>query len=171
VHQRPGSGTLARVERVVVLGNGASGKSRFARELSELTGIASTDLDSVFWSSDLVPTPRDEWRQMQGELAKRDRWILDGDLGPYDALDVRLRRADTIVLFDLATVVCAWRAVRRSRQRVDFWRWLFTWRRRFRPKILGAITEYAPRAELLVVRNRGDRDRVMADLSRRAPPR
>jgi adenylate kinase family enzyme len=155
------------VERVVVLGNGASGKSRFARELSEATGIARTDLDSIFWSPDLVATPQDEWRQIQDELVQRDRWILDGDLGPYDALDVRLSRADTIVLFDLPTVMCAWRAVRRSRERVDFWRWLFSWRRRFRPNILGAIKEHAPNAELLVVRSRGDRNRVLAHLSRR----
>jgi adenylate kinase family enzyme len=157
------------VERVVVLGNGASGKSRFARELSEATGIACTDLDSIFWSADLAPTPQDEWREIQDELVKRDRWILDGDLGPYDALDVRLRRAATIVLFDIPTVVCAWRAVRRSSERVDFWRWLFSWRRRFRPGILAAIKEYAPDAELLVVRSRGDRNRVLAHLLRLGP--
>ena len=152
-----------------MLGNGASGKSRFARDLSEATGIERTDLDSIFWSSDLAPTPKDDWQQIQHELVKRDRWILDGDLGPYDALDVRLRRADTIVLFDIPTVVCAWRAVRRSRERVDFWRWLLSWRRRFRPGILDAIKEFAPDAELLVVRTRADRNRVLADLSRRDP--
>jgi adenylate kinase family enzyme len=34
---------------MVVLGNGASGKSLFARELREATGVERTELDSVFW--------------------------------------------------------------------------------------------------------------------------
>jgi adenylate kinase family enzyme len=151
---------------VVVLGNGASGKSRFARDLSAATGIEHTELDSVFWSGDLVATPPDEWARRQAELASRDRWILDGDLGPYDVLEVRLRRADTVVLFDVPTLVCAWRAVRRSRQRRDFWRWLLTWRRRFRPAILAAVERHAPGATLLVVRGRADRDRALAYLAR-----
>lgn len=150
-----------------MLGNGASGKSRFSVELSEATGIPRTELDTIFWSSGLVATPPEKWRQIQRELASASRWILDGDLGPYDAFDVRLPRADTIVLFDLPTVVCAWRAVRRSRERLDFWRWLFMWRRRFRPKILDAIQAYAPAAELLTVRSRADRNRVLWYLSRR----
>lgn len=151
----------------MVVGNGASGKSRFCRELSEATGIPRTELDAIFWSSALVATPPEMWREMQRELAAGSCWILDGELGPYDALDVRLARADTIVLFDLPTVVCAWRAVRRSRERLDFWRWLFTWRRQFRPQILEAIQVYAPAAEVLMVRGRADRNRVLLYLSRR----
>ena len=149
-----------------MLGNGAAGKSRFSRELSDATGIPRTELDTVFWSHGMVPLPVDEWRQMQSDLAGPSRWILDGDLGPYDELDVRLVRADTIVLFDIPTVVCAWRAFRRSRERLDFWRWLLTWRRRFRPKIVDAIRVHASAAELLVVRTRADRDRVLAYLVR-----
>ena len=169
---RPGGGSecigqAVRVERVVVLGNGASGKSRFARELSEATGIPRVELDAIFWSSNLEAMPAERWRAMQRELACGSRWILDGDLGPYDALDVRLQRADTVVLFDVPTLVCAWRAVRRSRERLDFWRWLFTWRRRFRPEILDAIHAFAPAAELLMVRSRADRNRVVAHLSQR----
>jgi hypothetical protein len=29
-----------------------------------------------------------------------DRWILDGDLGPHDAVEARLPAADTIILLD-----------------------------------------------------------------------
>jgi len=58
---------------------------------------------------------------------------MDGDLGPYDVLDVRLRAADTIVFLDFSPVRCAWRAIRRSREHADFWRWLFTYRRLVSP--------------------------------------
>ncbi len=49
---------------------------------------------------------------------------MDGDLGPYDQLDVRLVSADTIILLDFPLLLCAWRAMRRSRERTDFWLWL-----------------------------------------------
>lgn len=101
------------MKRVVVLGPGGSGKSTFARTLSERTGIPRTELDSVFWSADLRPTPPDEWSLIQQRLCAPDAWILDGDLGPYDVVEVRLRHADAVVLLDLPTWRCAWRALRR----------------------------------------------------------
>ena len=136
--------------RLVVLGPGAAGKSTFASELSEATGIPRTELDEVFWSSDLESTDPAEWTQIQKRLTSGDRWILDGDLGPYDVLEARLRRADTIVLLDTQTWRCAWRALRRSRERRDFWRWLLTWRRVYRPQLMEAIAIHAGAAELLI---------------------
>lgn len=64
---------------------------------------------------------------------------MDGDLGPYDVIDVRLQAADTIVFLDFSPARCAWRAIRRSRERPDFWWWLLTYRRRSRPLLLQAI--------------------------------
>lgn len=149
------------MRRIVVLGPGAAGKSTLARALAESTGLPLVELDTVFWSAGLAPTPRERWIEVQRDLAAADAWILDGDLGPYDALEVRLRRADAIVLLDLPTWRCAIRAVRRSQERLDFWRWLLTWRRRYRPKLLQAIEEHAPGAEVFVIRNRRDLERLV----------
>jgi uridine kinase len=154
--------------KVIVLGNGASGKSTFSRELGGLTGIACTELDAVFWSEDLAPMTTEDWRQLQEDLTADECWILDGDLGAYDALDVRLRRADAVVLFDVPTRVCMWRAVRRPRERRDFWWWLLTWRWRQMPHLLRSIHLVAPGAELIVIRNGEDRSRAMKELVQRA---
>jgi adenylate kinase family enzyme len=156
------------VRRLVILGPGASGKSTLARALAGATGLPLVELDQVFWSEGLDPTPRERWIEVQRDLAAKDTWILDGDLGPYDALDVRLRRADTVVMLDLPTWRCAVRALRRSRERLDFWRWLLTWRRRYRPKLMQAIEEHAPDSELLLIHNRRDLERVTAELIGRA---
>jgi adenylate kinase family enzyme len=155
------------MKRIVVLGRGASGKSVFSRDLSRATGIPCTELDRVFWSSDLQPKSPAEWQRLQTELAQTETWILDGDLGPYDAPEVRLARADAVVLFDLNLAVCAWRALRRSRQRLDFWLWLVTWRLRYRPALLRAIESSAPGAQVFVVRNRGDGERMLERIARR----
>ena len=155
--------TVLLVNRVVVLGPGGSGKSTFARALGAKTAIPCTELDSVFWSADLRPTPRPEWIALQERLCAADAWILDGDLGPYDALEVRLERADVVVMFDLPTWRCVGRALRRSRERMDFWIWLVTWRRRYRPKLIRSIAQNAPDAQLLLIRHPHEADDLVAN--------
>ena len=140
------------LRRVVVLGRGGAGKSVFARRLGARTGLPVVELDREFWQEELRPLSRTGWSAVQVRLAAGEEWILDGDLGPYDVLDVRLRRADTVVLLDYSLPRCAWRAVRRGRERADFWRWLWAYRRRYRPAILSAVARVAPHATLHVLR-------------------
>jgi hypothetical protein len=52
---------------------------------------------------------------------------------------VRLARADTAVLLDFSLARCVWRALRRGRERWDFWWWVLTWRRVWRPRIRAVI--------------------------------
>jgi adenylate kinase family enzyme len=141
------------MKRVVVLGRGAAGKSTFAAKLGAMTGIPVIELDKIFWKQGLVPSSREEWSEMQRKLVEKPSWILDGDLGPYDAVDVRLRAADTVILLDFPFARCAWRAVRRSREGADFWRWLVLYRRRSRPQLMQAIARYASNADFYVLRN------------------
>jgi hypothetical protein len=108
------------------------------------------ELDKVFWRPGLVPTPIDEWRRIQDALIEQPAWIMDGDLGPYDALEVRLRAADTVIFLNVSLVRCAWRALRRSRERWDFWRWLLSYRAE---PIFAAIRTHAPHARVHVLRD------------------
>ena len=98
------------MNRVVVLGRGGAGKSALAARLGVLTGLPVIELDKHFWSSDLTPLPMDQWKALQRNLISAERWILDGDLWPYDAPEVRLSAADTVVVLDFALWRCAWRA-------------------------------------------------------------
>jgi adenylate kinase family enzyme len=139
------------MKRVIVVGPGAAGKSTLAAHLGEITGLPVIELDKLFWRPGLAATPREEWSAIQRRLAARDSWIMDGDLGPYDVLDVRLRAADTIVFLDFSPARCAWRSIRRSRERADFWRWVLAYRRRSRPLLLQAIAEHAAGADIHVL--------------------
>jgi adenylate kinase family enzyme len=154
------------VRRVIIVGPGAAGKSTLAVRLAEITGLPVIELDSLFWRPGLVATPRDQWAAIQRELAGHESWIMDGDLGPYDVLDVRLRAADTIVFLDFSLARCAWRAIRRSRERADFWRWLFTYRRRSRPLLLQAIATHAVNADIHVLRTPRTVRRFLAQTAR-----
>jgi hypothetical protein len=106
------------------------------------------------------------WAVVQEKLVKEEGWIVDGDLGPYDAVDIRLLAADTIIVLDFSLVRCAWRALRRSRERADFWRWLLTYRRRSRPQLMEAIATHAASADLHVLRNPGALRRFVAHVAR-----
>jgi nicotinamide riboside kinase len=151
------------MKRVVIVGRGASGKSTLARRLGDITGLPVIEVDKIFWRPGLIATPRDQWVVMQEKLVAGDRWIMDGDLGPYDAVEVRLRAADTILFLDFSLVRCAWRAIRRSREGADFWRWLLAYRYQSRPSLRAAIANHASNAVLHVFRGPKALDRFVAD--------
>jgi len=137
---------------VLVFGRGAAGKSTTARCLGERTGLPVIELDQHCWWPGPVPTPPQECAQVQRAVAAGDRWIIDGDLRPYDEPSMRLGRADTVIILDFSLVRCAWRAVRRSRERADFWWWLLSWRHRHRTALLGAVATFAPGADTQILR-------------------
>jgi adenylate kinase family enzyme len=140
------------VKRVVILGRGAAGKSVTAARLGQITGLPVIELDRHFWKPGPNATPPAEWARTQRELLQREAWIMDGDLGPYDtALGARLAAADTVIVLDFPLVRCAWRALRRSRERADFWRWLLGYRRRNLPLIRRTIADHAPAADVEVL--------------------
>ena len=149
------------MQRVVILGRGASGKSTLARRLGEITKLPVIELDKLFWRPGLLPTPRHSWSVVQDRLAGREQWIMDGDLGPDDVLEARLRRADTVILLDFSLLRCAWQAIRRSRERADFWLWLLAYRRKYLPRLLQAVAQHASTADVLIFRAPGEVERFL----------
>jgi glutathione S-transferase len=150
---------------VVILGRGGTGKSTLARRLGEVTGLPVIELDTLFWQAGLTAADPSEWTEYQRELVRREAWILDGDLGPYDsALDARLRVADTIVVLNFTFLRCAWRTVLRGGERADYWRWVWTYRRQSLPRIMRTIRQDAPHARLYVLRHPGMVRRLLAEI-------
>src|SRR5437879_10479674 len=158
------------MKRLVILGRGASGKSTLAARLGEITGLMVIELDKVFWPG-LVATPRDQWVVVQEGFVAEEGWIIDGDLGPYDVVEVRLRAADTILFLDFSLLRCAWRAIRRTHERADFWRWLLAYRFQSRPILMKAIANHAASAELHILRDPEALRRFVADVAREARSR
>ena len=153
------------MRRVAVVGSGGAGKSTFARQLGERTGLPVIHLDALYWRPGWVPTPDDEWRQIMTDLVAGDEWIIDGNYSR--TVDLRARVADTVVLLDYSPAGNLARALRRSITNhgraiqapgcpehldLEFLRWIASYRRRSRPRVLARIEAAAPDLDVRVLR-------------------
>ena len=98
--------------RVVVTGLAGSGKSTFALALAERTGLPAIHLDLHFWKPGWVAPSEAEWRATQRTVLAGDAWIADGNY--HETLDLRVERADTVVVLDLPWWLCSGRALVRG---------------------------------------------------------
>ena len=90
--------------RILVLGCPGSGKSTFARQLQEKTGLPLIHLDNVWWRADRTHISREEFDEALAELLQGERWIIDGNYSR--TIEVRLRSADTAIFLDYPEAVC-----------------------------------------------------------------
>jgi adenylate kinase family enzyme len=150
---------------VVILGRGASGKSTLARRLGSITGLPVIELDKVFWRPDLVAnTPRSVGRRARSLSRKMDgSWMVT--LVPTTLSRFGFERR-TLIFLDFSLVRCSWRAVRRSCERADLWRWLLAYRCQSRPILMQAIANHAATADLRVLRDPEALRRFVADVAR-----
>jgi adenylate kinase family enzyme len=98
--------------RVVVTGLAGSGKSTFAVALAARTGLPVIHLDLSFWKPGWVAPSEAEWREKQRVVLAGDAWIADGNY--HETLDLRLERADTLVVLDTPWWRCSGRALARG---------------------------------------------------------
>jgi adenylate kinase family enzyme len=104
------AGAIGR--RVLVTGMAGSGKSTFSRALSARLGLPVIHLDIHYWMPGWVKPSEGAWRETQHRLLAGDAWIVDGN--DDQTLDLRLERADTVVLLDTPWWICAYRAFMRG---------------------------------------------------------
>lgn len=167
------------MKRVAVIGCGGSGKTTFSRQLGELLGIPVIHIDAHYWRSvdgRRVESTPEQWARCHRELIAGERWIIDGmKLG---VLAERLAAADTVIYLDVTTRACL-SAILRRRARFcaqlrpelgvydriswEFIRWICSFRRRQRPRILQLLGDY--HGELIVVTRRRNIQQLLLTFS------
>ena len=111
------------VQRVSVVGNSGSGKSKLGAALAARLGVPYVELDSIFHQPGWTELPRDEFRERVGALAAGEAWVIDGN---YTAVrDLVWARADTVVWIDLPRALVMRRIIgrtfRRAARRQELW--------------------------------------------------
>lgn len=100
------------MQRILIIGRMASGKSTFAERLGRKLGLPVYHLDSFYWKPGWVrPGSQEVWIETVKSLLERDSWIIDGNYG--NTLQMRMQRADTIIVFAYPAVLCLWRSLKR----------------------------------------------------------
>ena len=169
------SNQLLNAKRILVLGSSGSGKTTFARQLHELLGIELIHLDTHFWKPGWISTPVEIWREHVATLAARPAWIMDGTY--EQSLDLRMPRADFVVVLERSRLQCLFRVVKRkltndsdartdapARQPVgpDFVRYIWRHATVTRPVIYKSIQKYGKNDSLLILK--GDQEiRLLLD--------
>ena len=88
------------IQRILIIGNAAGGKTRLAQKLSLIHKLPLTHVDSVQFVPPMNIRNLDETRKILAEISSRPQWVIDGH-GPLDQLESRFLTADRIVFVDL----------------------------------------------------------------------
>lgn len=162
----------------MLLGSGGSGKSTLARRLGEITGIPVVHLDALFWRPGWTTTPEDEWLETVREIVAADAWIIDGNYSGSE-LDIRLDRADTVIVMDIPRTKRLWRVLWRavwhgerpdmapgcderlfSVEYLKFLAWVWRYPKRRLPGIMAKIDD-RPHLAVHLLRSSGDVKRFL----------
>ena len=107
---------IQRFKRVVVVGSSGSGKTAFARALSEILGAPHIELDAHYWGPNWVPKPDEDLQKSLTAALDVDAWVFDGNLSSSNA--EALKSATAIVWLNYSFPVVFGRAVHRTFRRI-----------------------------------------------------
>jgi adenylate kinase family enzyme len=166
-----------RMKRVVVVGSGGSGKSHVARELGRLLDVPVTHLDAIYYDDGWNRLPSEKFEAAQQELVAEPRWVIDGNYN--SSLHVRLEACDTVVMMDVPTWAALWGILSRqlrhgagqhtagvyNRIHWGVIKYVATYRRRMRPRVLAKIDKLAAGKQVVLLTSRARTRRLLEQVA------
>lgn len=95
---------LFRCKRVAIVGNQGAGKTTLGKRLGDIL-----QLDYVL----LIKRPGQQ-QAIRERMARKERWVIDGDFGVLDL-------SDRIIFLEFSVTLCLWRAIKRSYGHLRLW--------------------------------------------------
>lgn len=96
--------------KILILGNGGSGKSYLGKQLASLLKCELIHLDRLYWQSGTWKhTPQDQWDEGLQANLRKEAWVMEGT--PMRDIELRIKHADVIVLLDIDTYLCLFRVL------------------------------------------------------------
>lgn len=91
-------------KKVIVIGCPGAGKSTFSKKLHAVTNIDLYHLDALYWNDDCTHITREELIKKQKEIFTHHSFIIDGNF--KSTMEMRIKEAEVVFLFDLPTDIC-----------------------------------------------------------------
>ena len=139
------------MQRIAIVGSPGSGKSTLAVRLDAALALRVIHLDQLHWLPGWELRPKQEARLLVAERLRAPAWIVEGDW--FHCMDLRIARADTLVVIDLPAWHCVGRVLRRiassyGRTRSDM---APACPERFDPNFLWFVWQYRKRGRFRVL--------------------
>lgn len=99
-------------KKILILGNGASGKTTLAKKISSRLNMPILHLDSIYWDKNWEHSNQLLFLNSVNNFMKQEKWILEGT--PMLGIKERILSADTIIFLDFSKLNCLKNALYRS---------------------------------------------------------
>lgn len=99
-------------KKIIIVGVSASGKSTFARKLSEKTKLPLFLMDSIMWNPGWQYVGDKETLKKLDEISTQNKWIIEGYISK-EARTFVFERADTIIYLDYPPIIATFRYLKR----------------------------------------------------------
>ncbi len=100
-------------KKIMIIGNGGSGKSTLSIGLGKMLDIPVTHLDLMTFSSTGEPVGLEPMVGKLREVLLRDKWIVEG-WSYQSTMQERINNADTIIYLAYPLWYCYWNALKRQ---------------------------------------------------------
>jgi adenylate kinase family enzyme len=100
-------------KKIIIIGNGGTGKSTLGTKLSKIMGIEVHHLDLLTFTEDGGHIGEAVFHTRLKEILSRDSWIVEG-WSYQSTLSERFTAADTIIYLDYPIWVSYWGALKRN---------------------------------------------------------
>ena len=159
-----------RGKKILIIGCCGAGKSHFARELAQNTGLPLYHLDKICWRTDWTLMPREDFIPILEDIMKNDAWIIDGNY--LSTMELRLSCADTVFYLDIPTDECLANIENRKgkpredmpdgmtdRDDPEFIDFIKNFKRDTAPKVEELLSRF--NGELIIFKSRFDKDKYL----------
>ena len=162
------------MEKVIVIGCSGAGKSTFARQLRDRTGLPLYYLDQIHHRPDRTTITSEEFDVRLGEILVKERWIIDGNY--QRTLEPRIAACDTVFFLDYPVEVCiagAQSRVGKEREDIpwteteldeEFKQWILDFPRIALPQIYELIETYREGREIVIFKSRDEAETYLEQL-------